>query len=986
MRSFDVPALPESLQVIVANAWESIVEAAESQGLGARIQQLSAGFDQQFPCVAIASDYAMDQCIRKPEMLLWLWEQGLMQRSYEEGELLGLLQVELADITDEKTLSVELRRFRQQQMLRIIWRDSCRLSALTEVTRDLSDLADACVEEAMALHYQWLQVSIGTPCFDTRYSDTPYSEKAGSPMKMVVLGMGKLGAHELNLSSDIDLIFAYPHEGETQDGKRSLTHREFFTRLGQKLIKALDETTAEGFVFRVDMRLRPYGSTGALALSFDAMEAYYEEQGREWERYAMIKARPLGTNNEAGVDLMARLRPFVYRRYIDFGVIESLREMKGMINREVLRRGMEANIKTGPGGIREIEFIGQVFQLIRGGQHSELQERRLLSVLDTTADLGLMPKQAVTSLVRAYVFLRELEHRIQALQDRQTQTLPADELQQARIAWGMGFANWPEFSTALDSYRASVRQHFDQIVSSEDEPVDDANGSIVAVLWDDDLPNAEAFAILASIGFMEQENAWRVLQHLKASNRVVHLRDVPRQRLNKLMPLVIKACSQQECSLLALERIVVLIEAILRRSAYMALLVENSEALIHLSRLCSASAWVADIIQRYPILLDELINPNTLFSPPSVEQLRDELRQQILRIPEDDAEREMECLRQFRHAHILRVAASDIDGSLPIMKVSDYLTWLAETLLQQVLLIAWKQMVDKYGTPQRADGSLCDPDFIIVGYGKVGGIELSYSSDLDLVFIHDAPDNYSTDGERSVDNSVFYARLGQRIIHIISTRTVSGMLYETDMRLRPSGKSGLLVSSLKAFVLYQAKQAWTWEHQALVRSRVVAGCPNLAKRFAEARESILIEAAGNKALADDVISMRTKMRDHLAGNPSAEITDATTNESQQFDLKQDSGGIVDIEFLVQYCVLKWGGQYPELVRWTDNVRILDTLATLDLLETADVQILKEAYLAYRHVTHRKALQNQQNSLPGNEFITYRMAIRALWDKLLPEPS
>ncbi|MBV1919942.1 MAG: bifunctional [glutamate--ammonia ligase]-adenylyl-L-tyrosine phosphorylase/[glutamate--ammonia-ligase] adenylyltransferase, partial [Pseudomonadales bacterium] len=805
-----------------------------------------------------------------------------------------------------------------------------------------------------------------------------------APMKMVVLGMGKLGAFELNLSSDIDLMFVYPQEGETQGGKRSLSHREFFTRLGQKLIKALDETTAEGFVFRVDMRLRPYGSTGALALSFDGMEAYYEEQGREWERYAMIKARAMGDGD--GEELMVRLRPFVYRRYIDFGVIESLRDMKGMINREVSRRGVSENVKTGPGGIREIEFIGQAFQLIRGGQDTELQERGLLKVLKMTAGMGLMPEQAVVELSQAYVYLREVEHRIQALQDRQTQVLPDDALQQARIAWGMHKKNWEEFKPELDQCREMVQQHFDRVISPEDASQEGAEIDDVVALWNcvegEDVE--ENAVILTSLGFGDADDALRELKNLKISKGVQQLQEVPRQRLDRLMPLVIAVSSEQECSLLTLERIVVLVGAILRRSAYMALLVENTEALKHLATLCGASAWAADIIQRYPILLDELINPNTLYCPPTLEELKDDLRQQMLRIPEDDAEREMECLRQFKHAHLLRVAASDITGTLPIMKVSDYLTWIAETLMQQVLTIAWKQTVDKYGTPQRVDGTLCDPDFIIVGYGKAGGIELSYGSDLDLVFIHDAPSNQSTNGERSVDNSVFYARLGQRIIHIVSTRTASGMLYETDMRLRPSGNSGLLVSSLNAFVQYQDEKAWTWEHQALVRARVVAGCSALAERFEQERQNILKNAASNTKLAAEVVEMRTKMRDHLASNSSASVTEEMTQKGQHFDLKQDSGGIVDIEFLVQYCVLHWGAEYPELLRWTDNVRILDTLETLDLMDSNDVLMLEEAYLAYRHATHRKALQNEKNMVPGSEFFTYRMAVRALWGKLLPE--
>ncbi|OUS24043.1 bifunctional glutamine synthetase adenylyltransferase/deadenyltransferase [Gammaproteobacteria bacterium 45_16_T64] len=975
MRKFDLSALSATLQDVVRNAWLSIERSMCDAGYEERLRQLPAEFDSQFPFVAIASDYVAEQCVRKPELLLDLWEQGLLQRSLGQGECDRLLQEALRAVEDEASLSVALRRFRHAHMVRIIWRDSCRVADLAEITADLTYLADACVEQAMAHHYRWLQPQLGTP----------FHPASDIPMKMNVLAMGKMGAYELNLSSDIDLIFTFPGDGETRGGRRSVEHREFFLRLGQKLIKALDETTAEGFVFRVDMRLRPYGNSGALVLSFDAMESYYEQQGREWERYAMIKARPIGVGNEHGESLMARLRPFIYRRYIDFGVIESLREMKGLINREVLRRGVVDNVKTGSGGIREVEFIAQAIQLIRGGQEAQLQQRGLLNVLTLSGEMGLLPDIAVTDLLRAYRFLREVEHRIQALQDRQTQQIPADDLARERIASGMGSNDWSAFTRQLETHRSKVRQHFESMVSTEDREEKDLPCDAVS-LWGDDMPVQERVNVLSKLGFEDVEAAWKVLDNLRKSKAVQQLAEVAKLRLDKLMPQVILACSvQEECSVLALARVGVLVEAVLRRSAYIALLVENPEALKHLAKLCGASAWIADVIQRYPILLDELINANTLYAPPSVDELRDDLRQNMLRIPEDDAEREMECLRQFKHAHLLRVAASDITGTLPVMKVSDYLTWLAETLMQEVLSIAWKQMVGKYGTPVRSDGTLCDPDFIIVGYGKVGGLELSYSSDLDLVFIHDAPTNGSTNGERSVDNGMFYARLGQRMIHIISTKTASGWLYETDMRLRPSGNSGLLVASLKSFVQYQIDKAWTWEHQALVRARVVAGCPILAAKFDQARRDVLVEANKNKHLSKDVIDMRTKMRDHLAANRSEAITDSMVQQDQYFDLKQDSGGIVDIEFLVQYCVLRWSGQYPELCHWTDNIRILDALEKHRLLEPGDVYMVKEAYLTYRHHTHRKALQNQKNRVSANQMVTYRMAIRALWGKLMPNP-
>ena len=622
-------------------------------------------------------------------------------------------------------------------------------------------------------------------------------------MPMVVLGMGKLGACELNLSSDIDLMFAYAHEGETRGGRRSLAHRDFFTRLGQKLIKALDENTVDGFVFRVDMRLRPYGSSGALALNFRAMESYYEEQGREWERYAMIKARAIGSDNGDGDELLRRLRPFVYRRYVDFGVIESLRELKKLINQEVLRKGNEDNVKTGAGGIREVEFIAQVFQLIRGGQDVALQQRNLMQVMGIIRDLELLPAAVIQSLCDDYVLLRNVEHRIQALQDRQTQLLPTDPLQQARIAVGMGYADWAGFYQVLGQARQRVRSHFDALIAAPQDQDEVVVRDQAVALWMTEQSGAEGQEDLQALGFRALESSWHLLHEFRTSRQVTHQQAVGRERLDKLMPMLINACAQQADPDLTLQRVLRLVEAILRRSAYIALLVENPHSLERLAMLFAASPWVADTIARYPMLLDTLLNEATLLNPLDVDTLKNELRQVLLRIPEDDLERQMDALRQFKHSHVLRVAASEIAETLPLMKVSDYLTWLAETLLQAVLELAWHQMVDKYGRPTRADGTPCEQDFIIVGYGKVGGIELSYSSDLDLVFIHDADSSGVTDGDKSIDNNVFFARLGQRIIHILTSKMASGELYETDMRLRPSGNSGLLVSSLKAFQDYQ---------------------------------------------------------------------------------------------------------------------------------------------------------------------------------------
>ncbi|SDS63954.1 glutamate-ammonia-ligase adenylyltransferase [Halopseudomonas litoralis] len=952
--------------------------AIRQAGLEASLPQLGGAFITEMPQVLAGSDFVAEQLRREPEMAWRLIEDQRLWRSLATGEMAELLSQALAPATSEEELAQLLRRFRQQHQVRIIWRDVLGHAPTMETTRDLSDMADACLEQGYRWLYRQLVESLGTPC-----------NHLGEAQHLVVLGMGKLGAHELNLSSDIDLIFAYPSSGETQGGRRSLSNQEFFTRIGQRLIKLLDEVTVDGFVFRVDMRLRPYGDSGALVFSFNALEQYYQSQGRDWERYAMIKARVVAGDQQAGAELLSMLKPFVYRRYLDFAAIEALRNLKLMIQREVKRKGLEDNVKLGAGGIREVEFIGQAFQLIHGGRDRSLQQRPILPVLDVLATNVYLPDAAVDELKGAYLFLRDTEHALQAIDDRQTQMLPTDALGRARVALVMGFSSWDEYLAQLNLQRSKVARHFAGVIADPDDDEDQPQADYAEwiLLWDD-LPEAEqAQEQLAEGGFKDPARAWNQLHTLMASTRVRAMQRMSRERLDIFMPRLLGMACEQEDPDLALERVMPLVEAVARRSAYLVLLTENPGALHELLVLCSASPLVAEQITRYPVVLDELLNSGRLYRPPEIAELVDELRQELVRIPEDDLEQQMEVLRYFKRAHVLRVVASEIAGSLPLMKVSDYLTWIAEAILQQVLELAWSDMVRRHGVPRRHDGSLCELDFIIVGYGKVGGIELAHGSDLDLVFIHDGDTDAETDGARPLDGGRFYTRLGQRIIHILTAQTMSGALYDVDMRLRPSGDAGLLVTSLDAFARYQREEAWTWEHQALVRARPLAGCPRLGDKFIALRADVLGRERDEEKLRQDVLVMRQKMRDNLATqatrggfDPVAFTADAA------FDLKQDAGGIVDIEFMVQYAVLAWSCRYPELLLFTDNIRILDGLRDAGLIAGEDVQRLQEAYKAYRAAAHRLALQKQPGKTPGDQFHDYRHDIIRLWQQWLPDAA
>ncbi|KAA8739831.1 bifunctional [glutamate--ammonia ligase]-adenylyl-L-tyrosine phosphorylase/[glutamate--ammonia-ligase] adenylyltransferase [Pseudomonas koreensis] len=930
----------------------------------------------QFARVSAASDFVIEQSVRDPLMLLSLVQSGELDRPFAPGELCAQIAAAVNTAQSEDELGRVLRRQRARHQVRIIWRDLNRQADLVQTCRDLSDMADATIDQA----YQWLY---SRHC---QQFGTPTGRRSGLPQQMVILGMGKLGAVELNLSSDIDLIFAYPEGGETVGVKRALDNQEFFIRLGQRLIKALDPMTVDGFVFRVDMRLRPYGSSGALVLSFNALEQYYQDQGRDWERYAMIKARVVAGDQAAGAQLLDMLRPFVYRRYLDFSAIEALRTMKQLIQQEVRRKGMADNIKLGSGGIREVEFIAQAFQLIHGGRDLSLQQRPLLKVLSTLEGQGYLPPAVISELREGYEFLRYTEHAIQAIADRQTQMLPDGAQDQARIAFMLGFADWQAFHEKLMFWRGRVAWHFAQVIADPDEE-EGADCEVVVggewlPLWEEAQDEEAACRQLEEGGFADATKALKALASLRGSPQLRAMQRLGRERLDAFIPRLLAQAVEHDSPDLVLERVLPLVEAVARRSAYLVLLTENPGALRRLLTLCAASPWIAEQITRFPLLLDELLNEGRLFKPPLAPELAAELRERLTRIPEDDLEQQMEALRHFKLAHRLRVAASEIAGSLPLMKVSDYLTWLAEAILEQVLALAWRQTVAKYGTPLRTDGSLCDPGFIIVGYGKVGGLELGHGSDLDLVFIHDGDPQAETDGPKPIDGAQFFTRLGQRIIHLLTAQTNSGQLYEVDMRLRPSGASGLLVSSLGAFERYQENEAWTWEHQALVRARVLVGSQDVGQAFEKVRAQVLGKARDLAKLQQEVSEMRAKMRDNLGSKSTAAGTAANAFEATApFDLKQDAGGIVDIEFMVQYAALAWSHSHPPLLRWTDNIRILEELEHEGLMPAEDASLLREAYKAYRSAAHRQALQKDAGVIAGDQFVEERRQVLRIWKEM-----
>jgi glutamate-ammonia-ligase adenylyltransferase len=922
----------------------------------------------------IASDYAADVCCTSPWLFADLLQCGDLFVEYASWEqqlpdFVRRVPPELVSAEPLVALRQQLRYFRKREMLRIIWRDVNGSAALMDTCGDLSMLADVCIEFAIAQLTPICQQTHGIPLDDS-----------GEEQQLIVLAMGKYGADELNLSSDVDLIFAFPESGETtvsaalkeKAPQAQVTSiQQYFCKLGQLLINTLDSVTADGFVFRVDMRLRPYGNSGALALSIDAMEEYYQSQGRDWERFAMIKVRAVTGQHAAAGRLLGILRNFSYRRYLDFGTIAALRDLKAQIEQQVRRKGMSANIKLGSGGIREIEFIVQVLQLIYGGKHPHLQQRSLLAALAELVQQKCISQGDAEALRTSYLFLRKLEHAIQALQDKQTHNYPSDELSELRIAITLGMKANDELRSALARVRTTVAGHFADLIAEQRTAERAQIDADLAYIWQGALEHDKALEILERKGFKPADSVLQTLDAYRNSRQVLAMEPISRERMDRFMPLLLARIGQEADPALGFTRVFTFVQAVAQRTIYLVLLLENPLALSQLIKLCTASPWVVEQLSRYPALLDELLRP--LSQPPLRLELQDMLRQQLLRVESSELDEQLNSLQYFKQEQVLTVAAAELSGTMPLMKVSDYLTWLAEVILSHVLGLAWQALVAKYGFPCNAAGASGDMDFIVIAYGKLGGIELNYGSDLDLVFMHDGHIETASTGGASgqVNSSAFYVQLGQKVLALLSTQTYTGKLYEIDMRLRPSGASGTLVSSKESFHRYQKQDAWTWEHQALVRARVVAGSVTLAEEFGVIRHEVLGKQRDPAALSHDIVSMRQRMRKELGSKKP----DAT------FHLKQDAGGLVDIEFIVQYLVLNHAWHCPQLLEFSDNMRLLDVAGAQQILPQENATTLQQVYIEYRTLMHRLALEKGVYLLPGDAYVSERKAVLAIWDSL-----
>ena len=943
----------------------------------------AANFEAMLQRTIHCSRYVRNLLDSDSELLPWLRSHYAQPCGAEEIDA----WLNAMPIDDEDSLSRALRRLRKHVMLKLLVRDLGGLANLFEVMTTMTALAELTVRRAQAYAMQSLVEQYGQPI----------GSSSGSPQEMLVVGMGKLGGGELNVSSDIDLIFVYPEEGETL-GPRVLGNHEFFSKLGRRLISLIHDLTGEGYVFRVDMRLRPYGDSGPLVTSFAALEEYLVTQGREWERYAWIKARVISpsdgsnTNEQARIplpspldettshstklqntaakslvipqageganeslresfihELMQLVRPFVFRKYLDFGAFASMRKLHAQIRQEVQRRDRLNNIKLGPGGIREIEFIAQVFQLIRGGRNAALRIRPTLQVLQLLPEQGQLASETVTELCAAYIFLRNLEHRLQYLDDQQTQDLPGNPDDQARLAEGMGYPDFQAMLEQLNQHRARVSAQFTQIFSTHKSNLPEnleANNS----LWNENMQTDELLDSLGELGYTDTSGIAERLLQIRNSIRYRQLPDSSRQLFDNLMPQFIALCAAPKNREQTLARILTLLETISRRASYLAFLAEYPQVMQRLTDIASASMWASDYLNQYPILLDELLDAREIYREPDWAMLNVLLQKQLAEYG-SDIEQQMEVLRQFQHSQTFHLLAMDLQGLLPLELLSDHLSDLADLILHHMLQLCWREARKKHQE---------HPQFAIIAYGKLGGRELGYASDLDLIFLYDDP---------HPDAAEIYARLAQRINTMLGSYTSSGRLYETDLRLRPNGSSGLLVSSIAAFAEYQRQHAWVWEHQALTRARFSAGDTHVGEQFETIRDEVLRQQRDLDTLRREIVTMRKKMHD---GHP---------NNSDLFDIKHDRGGMVDIEFMVQFLVLAYANKHPQLADHKGNLALLKRSGECELIDPQQAEAVSRIYRNLRAIQHKMRLNNLSPCLIDPSEID-TVPVRLLWKALL----
>ncbi len=966
---------PEGLKTDALLQQVEAIRNAYSEQQGEQAEKSSRFLDQWLLPLCAVSPYIARTLTQYPTVLPTLIAHksigptgdlppGLPSVEFLHNEITALHTQAYSELKDQDINSVEaseqrvLRIFRHRHMVRILWCDLTENYSLEQTLEQLSILAETCVRAADQWTYNALSERFGTPLDENKREQ-----------RLIIIGMGKLGGGELNVSSDIDIICVYPAAGHTEFITKALNtentgrdktrdNSDFFRRCVQRFCKLLNSMTEDGFVYRVDTRLRPFGESGPPVINFDGLENYYFTQARDWERYAMIKGRALCGHHDDIQVLEQLITPFVYRRYLDYNAFDALRSLKRKIALSLLKQSMQDNIKLGSGGIREIEFIGQAFQLVRGGQDTRLRIRPIMQVLSLLVELNLLPETEVIELQSAYRYLRRVENAIQAMRDEQVHTLPNDPSDKERLLCMLDEPDWEFFQHTLTLHRNGVSQYFNQLFAMEDADNESVNSDVDTVLIDqahdlwvalgsDAIDDQQRSMLLENAGFSSDEALLASIATLTRGSFYQHLAADSQLRVERLVPSVLMLAKECNKPGVTLGRVLNFIRVVAGRGGYLQVLTDQPKALQHLLTLFSNSRWIAGFVASQPIVIDELLTHSSVQT--DAQSVFKETTEFVERLKDSDLDVQMDSLRQYRQTHQMRIACAQLDGSLSVMQVSDQLTWLAESIVSGVLTLVGAPLNDRFGKPGFGDGSSrVESHLGVLAYGKLGGVELGFGSDLDLVFMHDSvgPEQV-TDGLKSIDNGLYYAKLAQKFVHFMGTRTPAGILYEIDLRLRPNGSAGVMVCSIESYAKYQSSDAWTWEHQALIRARLIVGHSELQSQFSTIRQSVLASKRPLPELQKSVATMRERMR-AAHGNKKAGI----------MDLKQDSGGVADIEFIVQFLVLAYSSEHPELLTYTDNIRILECVEALRFLPVKDTKALQSAYLMLRERLHRQALDEE----------------------------
>ena len=912
-----------------------------------------------------ASPFVKRVCLAQPQWLQELLVQDGLHADCSAEDYAELLKDVISRVASVEEVQRELRRLRYSAYARIAWRDLRQYSSVQQTLAELSNFAQICIDQSLTWCFEWLKSRPHAGQFEQSL-----------PNSVIVFALGKLGGGELNFSSDVDIVFAYAGNADyTQDQQAKAS--SFYLKLVQLLIKVLSEQTQDGFVFRIDTRLRPFGNAGALVPSLTAIDQYFQTTGRDWERYAWIRARAVAGDTDTGEQFLQDVSPFVYRRYHDYGVMQSLREMKAMVDQKANQAVNRNDLKIGQGGIREIEFVAQMFQLIYGGRDPDLRIRSTIGALAYLGGSGKLTRENSVALHHAYLFLRKAENCLQLREDQQVHNLPTKDSDRLHYAHAMGFQSWDALHAEILSHTASVSSIFHDLLQTDSTGTDKTtkDRDDFAFVWQQVQDRQSCLDILTGYFGDESGEIYQRLRGFEASAQQAE--PVAKQRLDRFVPVLLQNLSDSEHPVLVLTRFLRILGKIVQRSTYISLLTENQHKLAELLKLIEASQWVAQYIATHPLLLDELLHSDN-YDPPDLEEMQYQMQvleqlQMLVDATGDSLEVYMERLREFKHAQVLRIAAADIVSDYPIMRVSDHLSWLAETCIKSAVRKAYSDLTGKHGVPTcHVDGKEVTPELLIIEYGKLGGLELGYGSDLDVVFAHNSPDTAGeTDGENSLNNTVFFTRVVQRAIHLLTTVTASGKVFDIDTRLRPYGESGAVVCSLAAYEEYLRHKAWLWEHQALIRARPVTASRGLANAFLELRKDVLCQERDIEEVRSSVIEMREKM-----------VAASNSKDGARFSLKKGKGGIIDIEFIAQFFVLSHAHKHHEICTHTDHVRILDACAQAGLMERESAEELKAIYIAYRKYLHQLSLQLLPETAEAGEFAQERAAVRNYWASLI----